>query len=160
MSSTTSKWKEPPAIKVYEALGAIGDGRVEVNGNSAKVYSSSRGKYYVVTYDTEKGAIMANDNGSYWKGYLGYPSIAFLLLAGVVEYNEHYAELLKDIPWKDINQKYKNDFEKTLNEVLAIVQERGGSVEDLQEEVHRIVSECSALGLSYLGSKVRPPEGY
>jgi hypothetical protein len=31
------KWKEPPIIKIYEALGAVADDRVEVEGNSAKV---------------------------------------------------------------------------------------------------------------------------
>jgi hypothetical protein len=39
---TTMKWRHPPLIKIYEALGAIADGRVEVNGMTAKVYSSTR----------------------------------------------------------------------------------------------------------------------
>jgi hypothetical protein len=36
------KWQHPPIIKIYEALGAIADGRVEINGMTAKVYSSTR----------------------------------------------------------------------------------------------------------------------
>lgn len=61
------KWKHPPITKIYEALGSVADERIELVGSSAKVYSSSRNKFYVVSY--EPGAIMANDNGSYWQGY-------------------------------------------------------------------------------------------
>ena len=56
---------------------------------------------------------MANDNGSYWKGYLGYPSIAYLMKIGKINFNKEFSNLLRGIKWKDINQKFKNDFEKT-----------------------------------------------
>ncbi len=42
------KWKHPSITKIYEALGAVADDRVLVSGNSAKVYSSSRNKFYNV----------------------------------------------------------------------------------------------------------------
>src|SRR3989339_2007322 len=113
------KWKHPPIIKIYEALGAVADGRVEVGGNTAKVFSSSGNKFYDVSYDKEKNAIMANDNGSYWKGYLGYPAIAFLMKTGVLSFDEKTASLLENIAWKDINQKFKNDFDKTLEFILS-----------------------------------------
>jgi hypothetical protein len=93
------KWKLPPRIKIYEALGCIADGRMEVEGNMAKVYSSSRGKFYTVTYDPERQAIMANDNGSYWQGYLGYPSIAFLMHVGAIRFDHAYAEALEGVAW-------------------------------------------------------------
>jgi len=48
------KWKHPPIIKIYEALGSVADGRVEVSGNTAKVFSSSGNKFYVVSYDPKK----------------------------------------------------------------------------------------------------------
>jgi len=35
------KWKHPPIIKIYEALGSVADGRLKLDGNFAKVYSSS-----------------------------------------------------------------------------------------------------------------------
>ncbi|OHB17298.1 MAG: hypothetical protein A2749_00855 [Parcubacteria group bacterium RIFCSPHIGHO2_01_FULL_45_26] len=77
------QWKLRHISKVYEALGAITDGRVEVIGNTAKVYSSSRNKFYDVAYDASKNAsrpdsgqaIMSNDNSAYWKGELGYPAM-------------------------------------------------------------------------------------
>lgn len=152
------KWKHPPIIKIYEALGAVVDNRVEVSGNSAKVYSSTRNKFYDVLYEPKKRAIMTNDNGSYWKGYLGYPAIAYLLKVGVFEFKPALANLLKDIKWKDINQKFNNNFEQTMNYI-----EKGlkpDQKEELVAYVQELNKEIEQLDLSPLGSKVIPPSGY
>lgn len=98
-----AKWKLLPDIKLYEALGSIGDRRVDLVGHGARVYSSSRTKHYDVTYDVATGAIMANDNGSYWQGYLGYPGVAYLLLSGVIPYDVKLARQLKGFNWKSMN---------------------------------------------------------
>lgn len=152
------KWKHPPIIKIYEALGSVADGRLEVLENRAKVYSSSGNKFYNVSYDPEKKAIMTNDNGSYWKGYLGYPAIAFLFKIGLLEFKPEIADLLRGIKWKDINQKFKNDFDKT----LAYIQESlsQDKKKELMVYVREIDSKIKELDLSFLGSKTKPPEGY
>jgi len=152
------KWKHPPIIKIYEALGSVADNRVEVSGNIAKVYSSSGNKFYEVSYDAEKNAIMANDNGSYWKGYLGYPAISFLFMAGLLEFRPDIANLLKGIKWKDINQKFKNDF----NKVLQYIEEplSAGDKEKLSVYVQEVDRKITELDLSLLGEKITPPEGY
>ncbi len=152
------KWKHPPIIKIYEALGAVADGRIEISGNTAKVYSSSRNKYYEVSYDPEKRAIMANDNGSFWKGYLGYPSIAFLMKAGIISYEPNVGDLLKGVAWKDINQKHKNDFDKALKEILSSKTE--GERRLLVDFAFKIDDEIKGLNLGILGKKAKPPEGY
>jgi len=151
-------WKHPPQIKIYEALGAVADGRVEISGNSGKVYSSSRNKYYDVNYDPDKQAIMTNDNGSFWKGYLGYPAIAFLMKKGVLSYSPRIGELLANIAWKDINQKYKNDFDKTLEFILSTKTDEEKKM--LADFVFKVDVEIKELKLGILGSKVKPPEGY
>jgi hypothetical protein len=152
------KWKEPPIIKIYEALGAVADGRIEMNGDTAKVFSSSCNKYYDVTYDASASAIMTNDNGSYWKAYLGYPAIAYLLKTGVLPYQAEYGELLKGIAWKDINQKFKNDFDKTLAHILEplTVEQREG----LESYTASLLQKILALDLNLLGKKQLPPGGY
>lgn len=152
------KWKQPPVIKIYEALGAVADGRIEVNGNTAKVFSSSGNKFYDVTYDPAKNAIMTNDNGSYWKGYLGYPAIAFLFKTDVLKYDESMGLLLKGIPWKDINQKFKNDFEKTIEHIFSTLSDE--QKQALQTYAQEISERIAALNLSMLGKKQLPPEGY
>ncbi|MBI4155846.1 MAG: hypothetical protein HY507_01270 [Candidatus Zambryskibacteria bacterium] len=152
------KWKQPPIIKIYEALGAIADGWVKVVGNTAEVYSSSGNKFYDVTYNPVKKTIMANDNGSYWKGYLGYPAIVFLMKARVVSYNKKVSDLLKDFAWKDINQKFKNNFDKTLIHILSSKSEREKKM--LIDFTTKVESEIKALKLGYFGKRILPPEGY
>ncbi|MFA6601493.1 MAG: hypothetical protein WCT02_01340, partial [Candidatus Paceibacterota bacterium] len=65
---------------------------------------------------------------------------------------------LKDIAWKDLNQKFKNNFEKTLEYVLS-----SKSKEDrasLEAYVQKVQAELAALDLSLLGKKMKPPDGY
>lgn len=152
------KWLNPPIIKIYEALGAVADNRIEVSGNSAKVYSSSGNKFYQVNYDPEANAIMANDNGSYWKGYLGYPAIAFLMIVKVLPYDEEIGSLLKNIAWKDINQKFKNDFDKTLEFILS--SKSDDEINKIKNYVEKVDQEIKRLEFNLLGKKVLPPDGY
>jgi hypothetical protein len=152
------KWKQPPIIKIYEALGSLADDRVEISESSGKIYSSSRNKFYTVTYDPQKQLIMSNDNGSYWKGYLGYPAIAFLMKIGVISYETSLSNLLKDIAWKDINQKFKNDFDKTLEYILSSKSE--SEKKNLDDFATAVSREIEKMNLGYLGKKTLPPEGY
>ena len=172
------KWKAPHISKVYEALGAIADHRIlrgpaEGGGGlvTAKVYSSSRNKFYDVTYDPSLNAlrpgsgqaIMSNDNSAYWKGELGYPAIALLMQLGVLPYDAEVAESLKGIAWKDINQKHKNDFDKTVMEVLTHVTLLSDSVAKSAEVVKfcdNVLSKIEQLELNLLGPKQKPPVGY
>lgn len=152
------KWKQPPSIKIYEALGAVADGRVETTETSAKVFSSSRKKFYAVQYHSDNHSIMANDNGSYWRGYLGYPAIAFLLATGELEYKENLANLLKGIAWKDLNQRFNNDFDQTLAHIQSSLP--GTEREELLNYVSTLEKQIIALNLTALGKKMLPPEGY
>jgi len=154
------KWKLPPKIKIYEALGCIGDKRIEVSGNEAKVFSSSRGKFYSVKHSEENNAIMCNDNGSYWQGYLGYPSIAFLMLKGRIKFNQESAEAFKDIEWKDLNTKFKRDYWKTEEFALEKAKEKGLDVNKLLEDINNIYEQIKKLELNLFGEKTKPPEGY
>ncbi|MCX6704905.1 MAG: hypothetical protein NTY48_02085 [Candidatus Diapherotrites archaeon] len=154
------KWLIPRRVKVFEALGCIADGRIELSSNEAKVFSSSRGKFYTVILDFEKKVIMSNDNVSYWAGALGYPSIALLMFKKILPFDERLASALKGIPWKDINQKYKNDFSKTELEVFGVAQEKGVTQEELEEFGELVLKKIKELGLEYLGSKITPPQGY
>jgi len=154
------KWSPAPMIKMYEALGTLADARIEVHGNSAKVYSSSGNKYYEVEYDPVSGAITANDNGSYWVGYLGYPSIAFLLASGVIQYAPDLAQQLKGFAWKDINHKFKNNFEKTQAYVDEQVAARGGNVTQLHQSLSKLLSQVNEMKLSKLPSTKQPPQAY
>lgn len=155
-----TKWKIPPIIKVYEALGCIADDRVELDGNSAKVFSSSRGKFYTVTYDSERNAIMANDNGSYWQGYLGYPAIAFLMKKEVIAFDQKVASALAGIAWKDVNTKFKNDYTKTVAYLMEQAQQRGVTATEVETEGKRVLKAIAKLDVAELGQRIKPPSGY
>ncbi|MDP4038590.1 MAG: hypothetical protein Q8P54_01305 [bacterium] len=155
------KWKQPPLIKIYEALGSIGDKRIELKDNTAKIYSSSGNKYYDVIYDPDKNAISSNDNGSYWVGYLGYPSIAFLLIKGIVDYNAELAEYLKGFAWKDINQKFKNNFTKTQNFIdEEIITKHKINLDEFHKTLENILDKVSSLELNKLPTNNKPPTAY
>lgn len=152
----------PPVIKIYEALGAIADQRIEIIQGlfvEAKVYSSSREKFYTVTYDAGNNAIMMNDNGSYWKWYLGYPGIAILLLQGDLPLNKEYAELLKNILRKEINTKNNNDFQKTQQQIDTMIIEKWVDIKSFHDYVQNIIDEINKKQYAYLGKKTLPPKG-
>jgi len=154
-------WDNPPKIKIYEAIGAIADGRIEMTSeNEAKVFSSSRKKYYNVIFDSKENAIFSNDNGSYWRGYLGYPSITFLIAKNILKVNTEVIEMLKDYKWKDINQKFKNDFTKTEEFIRESILEKGFDLKKMDDSIEAIQKELEDLKLKKLNYNLKPPKGY
>lgn len=152
------QWKLTPRVKIYEALSALADDRIEISGDFAKVLSSSRNKFYTVNYSPESKAIMVNDNASFYKGYLGYPAVAYLLKVGEITFDKQVLTHLRDIPWKDLNQKFKNNFEKAVEFAL-----RDLPVDDrarLESEVDSIYEQLIAQRYDMLGQKTKPPTGY
>lgn len=155
-------WLQPrDSHIVYEALSAIADGRFELTGeNTAKSTSTSRGKFYEVEYDPKTASIMSNDNMAYYAGEISYPMVAMLLVKGVIKYDEKILKGLKAIPWKDINQKNKNDYMKSVDEVLGDLKLKGIDIEHVRTECNRIYEEVKQMKLNYLGNKKIPPKAY
>ena len=158
-------WKNPPVIKIYEALGALADKRLKEGKDSEgkkewRVYSSSGNKFYTIRYDTDKNAIMTNDNGSYWVGYLGYPAITFLMSIGKIKYQQEFSEALKGIKWKDVNTKFKNDYDKTIKYCQKVIQAHGHNLKEFLQEVKNIEEQIGELKIRKLGKRVKPPKGY
>jgi hypothetical protein len=148
----------PPLIKVYEALGAIGDGRVhEKSAGAAEVISSDQSKTYQVEISADGREVSSNDNASYWRGYLGYPGIAILLDRGFLNASAETTRALAGIPWKEINRRFKNDYEQTTREIARIVAERGGNFDEIRAEAESILAAMSAVGLRR-GARRRPAQ--
>lgn len=154
-------WKQPHINKIYEALSAIADERIKLESNKiAKVYSTSGNKFYTVEYDKENRLIISDDNSAYYADTLSYPMIAMLMLLGEIEYNKELLQYLKGIKWKDLNQKYKNDYDKSTREVLESLKSKGVDIEPLEKEVERIYSKVKELKLGFLGEKRIPSKVY
>lgn len=159
-------WQPPHISKIYEALTAIADNRMELSENkrTAKCYSSSKGKFYEIEYDKESHSIMSNDNTAFFKGEISYPMIAMLMLIGELPYSMNLANQFKDIPWKDLLQKYKkkgkNDYDAGVEEVLNTISAKGIDVTPIKAEVERIHKLALELKLERLGKMRFPPKGY
>ncbi|HDI75526.1 MAG: hypothetical protein DRJ52_03070 [Thermoprotei archaeon] len=136
-------WRTPPRIKVLEALGCIADQRIKFVGEKEAVVVSSTGeRTYKVTWDGGK-AIMSTDNGSLYRGYLGYPSIAFLMLKGILPFDKEIADALKGISWKKLNETYKK-YRIVEEKVKAIAKERGVDPAKIDSFVAKVMQEIRA----------------
>ena len=129
------QWALPPKIKILEALGAIGDKRITFNDNSATVVGSSGNRKYEVKFSENK--ISSTDNGSMFKGYIGYPAIAFLMLKGILPQHKKMSDALKGIRWRELNEKFKA-YWKTEFVVEKILNKKG--IQDKETEAF-----CSAV---------------
>lgn len=102
---------KPPRIKVLEAIGAIGDGRIRLVGaNKAFVRSSTGEKEYTVVIvkdGVDTFRVFSNDNGTIFKNYIGYPIISLLILMGELPLDNTIAKALSGVPWKELNEKYQ-----------------------------------------------------
>lgn len=101
----------PPRIKVLEAAGAIGDGRVRVLSEIEAIVESSTGEreYRVLLVESGEGAYRAysNDNGTLYRGYVGYPILSFMMIKGVLPTDNEVVRAFTGIPWKELNEKYQ-----------------------------------------------------
>ncbi len=149
-------WKLPPVIKVYEALSCLADKRLKLTDkNQAQVMSSNRAKKYKIKYDPQLKAITANDNGSYWQGYLGYPAIAFLIQTKIIKSNPKITAWLTDINWHQLNQEYKRDYDKVIDFVLKKLSP--SQQKQLKLQVENIITQIKNLKLKQLKPRLKLP---
>jgi hypothetical protein len=151
-------WKMPPMAKVYEALGAIGDGRVRLeDARRASVRSSDGAKTYEVEISDDGREISSNDNASFWQGYLGYPAIAVMIERGLIPRPAAaVVHALAGVPWKDLNTRYRNDYERTLEDVIARAEQRGCDADTIRAEAAATLDAVRAFAPRQ-GPRRRPP---
>jgi len=157
MAMPATKWKMPPLAKAYEALGAIGDGRVRIeDSRSATVVSSDGSKTYEVETSADGREISSNDNASYWQGYLGYPAIAVLLARGFYRPPANVTDALAGVGWKELNRKFKNDWGKTIAQVEKELEKAGHDPDAVRSEAEAVLNFLRALQ-PVRGKRIRPP---
>jgi len=150
-------WKLPPIIKIYEALGCLADDRVQITSSHlAKVYASDNSKFYTVYYHHPQ--ILSNDNGSYWKGYLGYPPIAFLIKTNVIQSLPTAHKLLQSIPWKKLNLKFKYDYDQVINFIHQQLLKQNHDPTLLTQTATLILKQLQSLKLQVYPYRLRPPK--
>jgi len=147
----------PPLVKVYEALGAIGDGRVRIeDSRRATVVSSDGSKTYEVETSADGREIASNDNASYWQGYVGYPAIAVLLARGLYHPPANVTVALKGVAWKELNRKFKNDWARTIAQVDKQLEQAGHDPDAVRSEAEAVLGFLRALRPVRI-KRIRPP---
>jgi len=144
--------RAPPKIKVLEALGAVMDGRVHVISEvECRVESSDGSRIYSVYVDLDKGLAYSDDNGTRYRGYVGYPIIAFLMVKGVVPMDEELGRGLRGIPWRKLNEEYRS-YSEVMRIVVSRLEELGIDKDRVDAYIDRVIEVLRGLKLT-----LRPP---
>ena len=153
-----TKWKTPPREKVHEALSAVLDERVSiVADNRAEVWSSDRSKRYTVTWSSDLSSFGANDNASFYQGYTGYPILAVMLKLGVLPFRIDDCRPLRDVPWKAINKKHKNNYALAVADVLNERLPEASKRQAIDAYIDEVFDKLVSLELSRERPVGRPP---
>jgi hypothetical protein len=132
----------PPRIKVLEALGAVVDGRVRLVGEGrCEVVSSEGDRVYNVV--VEGGFVYSNDNGTLYRGYVGYPILACLMAEGKLPIDAELGEKLRGVPWRRLNEQYKR-YEEVLRHIYA---GRGIERERAEAYIDAVLRRLAAMRL-------------
>ncbi len=148
--------KVTPKEKIPEALSAIADERIIISDNSAEVYSSDNKKKYII--DWNGNTYSSNDNATFWQGYAGYPIISVLIIQGKIKYDDSINDYFKNINWKELNTKYKNDYIKAVEYIYEGLRKDNIDIDYIEKEVNSIYKQLNELDINIKRSKIFPPK--
>lgn len=144
----------PPKIKIIEALSAVADERIIIEGllaNEGKCFSvSSPWKVYKIQYNEKENTILSNDSWSTDQNFLWYPAIAFLLKIWKLKYDKTILEMVKDINRVNIKEKVNKDYESMFRLVLWSLHMQWLNVDYLISQIDDIYNQISELHLEHL----------
>jgi len=145
----SSTLKLPPRIKILEALGCIGDKRINlINDKKAIVISSDGSRRYNVYVDLDRGVAYSDDNGTKLRRYIGYPILALLMIKGVIPHDKDLANALSGIQWKRLNEYYKN-YHVVEKIVLDVLKSKGISKDRVNKFIENTIDRLRKITLHY-----------
>jgi len=140
--------RKPPRIKILEAIGSIGDERIKVLDDKRAQVVSSRGDkvYKVVLVEKENNVFhtYSNDNGTIYRGYIGYPIIAFMMVKGIIPIDKEVMKAMSGVPWKDLNERYKK-YSIVENIVLSRAERMGVSRDIIMDYINIVMKKLGLL---------------
>lgn len=148
---------------VYEALTVIADNRIDIEKATemsiAKCFSSSRNKFYTINFNLKELSFMSDDNMAYYRDEVSYPILSVLLQENFLNFDKNILPNFKNIFWKEINQKNKNNYMKSVEEFLENISNEDLRIK-IQKECLQIFLELNKLELKVFGEKNLPPQKY
>lgn len=143
---------KPPRIKVLEAAGALGDRRIDILSETEAVVRSSMGdkEYRVVLIESNTNTFRAysNDNGTVFRGYVGYPIVAFMMAKDILPVDNEVTRAVSGIPWKDLNERYKK-YSIVENIVLSRAEKLGVSRAVIDEYINVVLKKMSFIKIYF-----------
>ena len=128
--------KLPPRIKVLEAVSAVAKGRVIKEDGAFRVSASAGNREYLVILQGD--FVYSNDNGTLYRGYIGYPIIAAMIVEGIVPDFRELGNALKDIPWAELNAKMAS-YRKVEDYVKEVARRSGIEKEKVDKYIANVL---------------------
>ncbi|MCX8185209.1 MAG: hypothetical protein RMI56_04150 [Sulfolobales archaeon] len=142
----------PPRVKVLEALGALADGRARrVQSDLFEVTSSDSSRtyrVYVKRVGLKEYIVCSTDNGTVYRGYVGYPIIAVMALNGYLSRDRDVEETLSGIPWRKLNEELRK-YVLVESEALKIASSRGIDPRVVSSTVEKVIEELKKLTIFF-----------
>jgi hypothetical protein len=142
----------PPRIKVLEGIGAIGDGRITMlTSDKATVKSSMGDREYKVVLIREGDVVFraySNDNGTIYRGYVGYPIISFMMIKDILPLDREVMKAMTGVPWKELNEKYQK-YAVVENLVLTRAEKMGVSRVVIDDYVNLVLKKLGLLKIYF-----------
>lgn len=143
---------KPPRIKVLEAAGAIGDGRVIVVSSNKAIVRSSMGdrEYKVVLIPESPGVyrVYSNDNGTIHRGYTGYPVLAYMMKTGILPVDNDVVRAMANIPWKELNERYQK-YSIVENIVISRAEKLGVSRNIIDDYINIVLKKLGLMKIYF-----------
>lgn len=142
----------PPRIKILEASGALGDGRISVLSNTMAFVRSSLGdkeyKVVVVSESNNVYRVYSNDNGTVYRGYVGYPILAFMMKKGILPIDNEVIRAMTNVPWKELNERYQK-YSIVENIVLTRAEKLGVPRSTVDDYVNIVFKKLNLMKIYY-----------
>lgn len=120
-----------------------------IERGNATVKSSDNSKEYTIQWID--GTYSSNDNSTFWQQYPGYPVLAVLMKQGLLPYSNEIGDYFKNVNWKQINTRHKNNYSLALAEVLKLkgldTPEKADELKNITVEAQNVYARLQTLDL-------------
>lgn len=117
-----------------------------ISETGCKVAASEGDRVYTVRVDLNTGEVFSDDNGTVYRNYVGYPVIAFLMVRGILPYNERIANPLKGIRWRTLNERLRS-YKLVEREVANLLKGHDISWSEVERFAEDVLSKLGGLQL-------------